>query len=1006
MDTSAGDPTSIAICSSCGYVLSNDVVAATDGSASDQKTKVDSQEGPASISQKRIAHFVLGRLLGRGGFGAVWLAEDLNLGRRVALKLPNSQHKDAQLLHEAKTAAKLKHPNIVAIYEVGTTGNQVYIASEFIDGESLRVKMTAGRLETRHAVELLVTISRAVQSAHDNAIVHRDLKPENIVMDSKGQPFVTDFGIAKQVSENETISTEGKMMGTVAYMSPEQARGISRDTDQRSDVYAIGTMLFEMLTEYRPFRGNARGIIHQKLYEDAPSPRKLVPLLPKDLETICLKCLQREPTKRYQQAAEVADELERFLNGIPIHARPISGIEFALRWCKRNQALTGLMSGVFLSLMIGLIGISYFWRRSERTSQQRQESLYQTSMMLASNLWSDGDIDGVRGLLTRFDGSNRDIDQRQFEWFYFEQAIRPFRTIADHGDSVVDVAVSHNGKLFASVGRDRMIRVWDTESGTLVRTLRAGTTRVTQVRFAPTSNRLISTHDDGVARVWSPKQHDQPALKLHHGGNLLAALFCQDDQLIITLDSLGTVMWWNAKGESTKQIDDVGQNIVSMAVSPLNDRLAIAQRNGVVKIVTTNDGNLSQTVDTKVRLGSVAFTADGERLIAGGGADSISITHLGQPDSQQFRAFDTIGVGDIEYLPNSDQIAVVLANNNLLLLNSNHEPVRKLPTHSLSMGVLGRSRDGKVLAVGSGDGTIKVLALGRLRTPQILWHDKHVRDVTFLDDSQTLVACTGDGTVVRWNIDTGEPTELLPAAGREMLSLHYQPTTKELFAVGMFPYLFSFAHDSQDHANQDRLSTSGMSTVCVSDDGRWLALGSRGGMIMVFDQSTKEVIHELIKPDAQVTDAVFLRDNVHIAVAYSTGEVNLVEVATAKIINEFNFESIPQVIGRSPLAGKIAVGTQRGDIHLLDLPSGERTTIDAHQGRINDVAFFPDATRMVSVGRDKKVRLWDLESLTCVAMLYGHERQIFSVAVSADGHRIASAGLDGDVRLWRIDESK
>ncbi|MCP4783099.1 MAG: protein kinase [Fuerstiella sp.] len=350
-------------CSRCGYVLpempTEDVaitrlggsdsvpvsIAETDiGKPLGRRSNADEIELtyiPAKPSPTdRIAQFKLIRILGEGSFGAVWLAEDTNLGRMVALKMPSRVDKDPRLLHEAQTAAKLAHPNIVSVFEVGEeeTNGQVFIASEFIDGRTLRDELLQSRPKVERAVDVMAIVSRAAHYAHQNKVVHRDMKPANVMIDLDGKPYITDFGIAKSVSDEATISLDGEIVGTIAYMAPEQASGKNRQTDRRADIYAMGVMLFELLTESRPFRGSPQGILYQKGYEDAPSPRTLVPTLDRDLETICLKCLERDPDKRYQTALLLADELQRFQKNIPILARPVSSVEKAWQSCLRTRS--------------------------------------------------------------------------------------------------------------------------------------------------------------------------------------------------------------------------------------------------------------------------------------------------------------------------------------------------------------------------------------------------------------------------------------------------------------------------------------------------------------------------------------------------------------------------------------------------------------------------------------------------------------------------------------------
>ena len=280
---------------------------------------------PKPDQSKTIGHFTLIRILGAGGFGTVWLAQDNDLERQVALKLPIARDADTESsLHEARTAATLHHPNIVSVYEVGRDGDQVFIATEYIEGMTLGDSLSAGKPKIERTFGVVSAVANALQHAHDLGVVHRDVKPANILIDENGKPCIADFGLAKRISAEQSISADGQILGTARYMSPEQAVGKTFETDHRSDIYAVGVILFQMLTAGLPFRGNIRAVLHQKMFDEAPSPQTLEPSLPKDLETICLKCLEREPSKRYQSSSEVAAELQRFASGEPIQARAIS----------------------------------------------------------------------------------------------------------------------------------------------------------------------------------------------------------------------------------------------------------------------------------------------------------------------------------------------------------------------------------------------------------------------------------------------------------------------------------------------------------------------------------------------------------------------------------------------------------------------------------------------------------------------------------------------------------
>ncbi|MBD3675844.1 MAG: serine/threonine protein kinase [Planctomycetaceae bacterium] len=364
--------------------------------------KSGSEQVRITSDQGMVAHFQLIRPLGKGGFGIVWLAKDITLDRLVALKMPVA-HKTSvsDLLYEAQSAAKLRHPNIVSIFETGQTDSgQPFIASDYIDGLNLKDVLSAGRPTLETTLTLMVTISDALQHAHQMGIVHRDVKPANIMIDQDGVPYVADFGLAMRVSE-ESGSSSGPVVGTAHYMSPEQAMGQIEKTDHRTDIYAVGVMLFQMLTGELPYRGNNQAVIYQKVKQDAPSPRLLRPSVPKDLETICLRCLERDPEKRYSSAKLLKEEFQRVQRGEPILARPVGLIEKGFRWSKRYPLVAGLSLGLLLSLLGGLIGVTFFWLHAVENARVANETVYRSQMSLVAQRYVQGDLEGIRWTLDR-----------------------------------------------------------------------------------------------------------------------------------------------------------------------------------------------------------------------------------------------------------------------------------------------------------------------------------------------------------------------------------------------------------------------------------------------------------------------------------------------------------------------------------------------------------------------------------------------------------------------------
>jgi tetratricopeptide (TPR) repeat protein/tRNA A-37 threonylcarbamoyl transferase component Bud32 len=330
--------------------------------------------GPPDAGPPQFPGYEVQSVLGRGGMGVVYKARDRRLNRPVALKMLLAgayacPEELERFLREAEAEAALRHPNIVPVYDVGNLNGRPYFIMEYVEGGSLAQKLSGTPLPARQAAELLETLARAVQAAHDGGIVHRDLKPANILLTADGTPKVTDFGLARRLDDDGCLTQSGATLGTPSYMAPEQAQGHSREIGPASDVYALGAILYELLTGRPPFRGETAAETTRQVLEEEPvPPSRLNAKVPRDLETICLKCLHKEPPRRYASAAALADDLHRFLRGEPITARPLGMLGRSLRWVRRRPTQSAMLA-VSVLLAAALVGLS-LWLVAQQAHQR------------------------------------------------------------------------------------------------------------------------------------------------------------------------------------------------------------------------------------------------------------------------------------------------------------------------------------------------------------------------------------------------------------------------------------------------------------------------------------------------------------------------------------------------------------------------------------------------------------------------------------------------------------
>ena len=537
--------------------------------------------GPAGLL--RVGDYELLEEIARGGMGVVYRARQLSLNRIVALKVVlhgpfSSPDFVRRFRQEAEMIASLRHPNIVTIYDVGEHNGNHYLSLEYVEGRNFADLARGQPLPARQAAGYLKTVAEAVQHAHRRGILHRDLKPSNILLDSLDRPRVTDFGLAKLMNSDTELTATGQVLGSPNFMPPEQAGGKWAEISTRSDVYSLGAILYELLTGLPPFQAETLQAILEQVRDAEPlPPQRLNPDTPLNLQTICLKCLQKEPSRRYGSAQELADDLNRFLKNEPIRARPVPPLERAWLW-RRRHPVTAAMSVALLTVVVaGVAGIVWEWRKAEFHAQGESKqrliaeqdaaetrlNLYAADVAEASQAMQNANYGLARRTLEALQPKPGEADLRGFEWRYLWNRCRgdQLATLTGHTLIVTCAAFSPDGTFLATGSHDGTVRIWDVAHRTNCAIVNATTNAVWSVAFTPDGKELMAGCNEKVG-FWETGSW---RLRTNFPGELAA--LSRKGTVMATAESspffwqrAGAVKLWNWRtGEMLRTFDRPGR---------------------------------------------------------------------------------------------------------------------------------------------------------------------------------------------------------------------------------------------------------------------------------------------------------------------------------------------------------------------------------------------------------------------------------------------------------------
>ncbi len=962
--------------------------------------------------------YVLLESLGAGGMGIVYRAHHRALGRDVALKQiiggPAAGEADLRRFrNEAEAAARLRHPNIVAIHDVSEHQGRRYLTMDLIEAGSLAGKIDSFRQDPRASARLVAVVARAVQHAHERGILHRDLKPSNILLDGEGRPHVTDFGLSRQIGADSSLTASGAIVGTPSYMAPEQTGGRNREITTRTDVYGLGAILYSLLAGRPPFRGESPLETMEQVRSGAPaSLRRHNPRVDRDIETICLKCLEKEPASRYHSAEAVADDLDRWLTGRPIRARRTGSMRRIALWTRRRPYATTLIAGLVVAFALGSTIVLWQWRAAVAARREMEIALYESRIALADREFSAGEPSHAQELLDDCPPS-----LRGWEWFHLQNRRRfhEYRP-AHQQNKLVSVAYHPAGTLLATGYEMKTITIWEAGEGGLrpLRKLDAHERLVSSLAFSRDGRRLVSTSFDGFVKVWNTETWEQvSALEARRLDGILWASIHPGSRWIALAGLNRTVGLWDVETGELRTLAGHEDRVTGLAFHPDGRLLASSSDDATVRLWDIGTGRTIRTHEDpgKFRFSCVAFSPDGRYLAAGNDGGALLLWETATGRQVFHRAHRTANLRRLAFSPDGRRIATIGLTDRAVIIwdAATGRDLLSLHGHPGEVWDLAFRADGEALAT-VGNGGIHVWqAPRRERSAEpgqliLRGHTDRVDALAFSADSHRIATASWDRTVRVWDPSTGGLIRTLQGANGALTGLAIAPDGR-VVASGRDRILTIW--DASGNAIQ-RLAAHerNVTSLAISHDGRWLVSGGEDGAAIIRDAATNQPAGTGLRSNAFVYSLAFSPNDAQFAASFGAGAIVLQDIASQRVERILRLPGSTERINGvaySPDGRSLAAGTEFQGVQVWNRETGQRIReLKAHDGEVLAVAYSPDGRRLASGGMDRKVRIWDAATGSMVHVLGDGAGPIRALAFSPDGRYLAATNGDRTVRIWDL----
>ncbi len=1036
---------------------------------------------------QQMGRFHLLRPLGYGGGGTVFLAFDPDLRREVALKIPHLPALMApdvrrRFFREARAAAQLDHPNLVPVYEVAQTNGVCFLVSAYCRGGSLAQWLAARTTPApfRQTAQWLAELADAVQYVHSRGIYHRDIKPGNILLDPQRSgsvregnasvayasgsleqftPRLSDFGLAKLHDAQTEATRSGTVLGTVSYMAPEQVEGRLRDISQATDVYGLGAVLYEMLAGRPPFRGATdTDTLRQVLADEPEPPRRLRRDVPSDLQTICLKCLEKEPERRYASAAKLAEDLRRFLVHEPILARPLGRSKRLHKWVRRRPTKAILMaSSLLIALVLGIARFQFTSleqaRDADRASaakqdEERQQAIRQREQHLhqlhyaediaqAWRCWENRKPEYMASSLDKypaFADPDKGGDLRGFEWYLLSRLARSRPLVMRYPVPLHPVALSPDATICASGHHDGAIVLWDIATGRKLGILEGHKLNLTSLAYSPDGHYLASgsgwwenNNLSGELSLWDARTRKVLSVFAGSLGNITSLAFSPDGQTLATVVHLGKdnseVRFWEIPSLKLKRLSPFpASRAGSAAFSSDGKVLAIGLENGKTALC---DGVTGRVLETRSGhqdwVKAVACGHKDAVFVSGGKDGRVRLCSLRPGGSVLAEYRHEAEVWSVA-LSADDRIGASICEKGILKVwdcaNGSELFSRDLPWAGRSVVF---SADGKTLAVGLEDGRLWIYDV--FRSPEgKVWINEDARfaetlswpghchgkrpceawAVAFSPDSKILASAGDDHCIRFWDPASGRERAVLRGHHSLVSSIAFSPDGK-LLASGSFdlhPNIKLWDVATGTAVATLRGHAKAVYALAFAPNGKYLATAGRDGVTRLWDVATGA--EQPILSGYSIESLAFSPDGQTLALADNYRTLLLWDMQLQKVRRTLPHSSGHGSLAFSPDGKTLATGGHEGAVRFLDAATGElRCSARSHSDVVNCLAFAPDGKTLASASFDKKVKLWQTATGRELLTLPEQKDRVRWLAFSPDGTMLATAGHDGVLKIYR-----